>query len=239
MLDNPDHSAEPAMAKKGGIRGAADKRPTVRSRASTKNSNATDLNALRAAVVDAATVSAGLWFSYLFVLFYLAIAVGGIRHRDLFFENPVKLPFLNVELPLVGFFALAPGLFVIVHAYVLIHFVLLAGKAGLFHSELDEKISNESARERERRHLLSNIFVQFLAGPREIRTGIIGLMLRLIAQITLVAGPIALLVLFQLQFLPYHHEGGSVLRLRLTSRSSGRSGHRSPLAGSDGSPGAI
>ncbi len=167
---------------------------------------AKDLQALRDAVVDAASVGAGLWISFLFVFFYLAIAAGGVTHREMFFENPVKLPFLNVDLPLIGFFVLGPALFLIVHAYTLLHFVLLAGKVGAFHAELQQQIPDEDARARLRRQLPSNIFVQFLAGPREIRTGAMGFMLRLIAQISLVAGPIALLVFFQLQFLPYHHE---------------------------------
>src|SRR4051812_29212430 len=77
---------------------------------------AQDLKALRTAVVDAAGVSAGLWFSYLFVLLYLLIAVGGVTHEDLFFERPVKLPFLNVDLPSKGFFILGPVLFLVVHA---------------------------------------------------------------------------------------------------------------------------
>jgi hypothetical protein len=62
-------------------------------------------------MVDAATVGGGLWLSYLFVFFYLAIATGGVTHRDLFLESPVKLPFLNVDLPLIGFFVLGPLLF--------------------------------------------------------------------------------------------------------------------------------
>jgi hypothetical protein len=85
---------------------------------------AKDLEALRSAVIDAASVGAGLWLSYLFVLFYLAIAVGSVTHRNLLFESPVKLPFLNVDLPLIGFFVLGPAIFLIVHAYVLLHFVL-------------------------------------------------------------------------------------------------------------------
>src|SRR6516162_2005155 len=94
---------------------------------------ADDLEASRAAVVDASGISTGLWLSYVFVLFYLLVAVGGVTHRDLFFESPVKLPFLNVDLPLVGFFMLGPALFLVVHAYVLLHLVLLAGKVGVFH----------------------------------------------------------------------------------------------------------
>ena len=57
-----------------------------------------------------------------------------------------------------------------------------------------------------RRQLPSNIFVQFLAGPREARRGAMGFMLRCIALISLVLGPIALLVFVQLQFLPFHNE---------------------------------
>ena len=48
--------------------------------------------------------------------------------------------------------------------------------------------------------------MQFLAGPRDVRSGVFGFMLRLIALISLIIGPIALLVFFQLQFLPYHDE---------------------------------
>ena len=167
---------------------------------------AKDLQALRDAVVDAASVGTGLWLSYLFVLFYFAIAAGAVTHRDLLLENPVKLPFLNVELPLKAFFVLGPLVFLIVHAYVLLHFVLLAGKVGAFHTELQAQIAGDDARARLHRQLPSNIIVQSLAGPRDVRTGIVGFLLRLIVQISLVAGPIALLVLFQLQFLPYHEE---------------------------------
>ena len=170
---------------------------------------ATDLQALRDAVVDAASVGGGLWLSYLFVFFYLAIAAGGVTHRDLFFENPVKLPFLNVDLPLIGFFVLGPLLFVIVHAYTLLHFTLLAGKVADFDAALRQQIGDEDTQARLRRQLPINIFVQFLAGPREARTGRIGWLLRLTTWISLVAGPILLLVFFQLQFLPYHNEVGS------------------------------
>jgi hypothetical protein len=52
-------------------------------------------------------------------------------------KDAVKLPFLNVDLPLVGFFVLRPLLFLIVHAYVLLHFVLLGSKVGAFHTELE------------------------------------------------------------------------------------------------------
>ena len=177
----PSHHTEPALAAK-----------------------ANDLDALRTAVVDAAGVGYGLWFSYLFVLFYFAIAAGAVTHRDLLLESPIKLPFLNVELPLKAFSILGPLVFLVVHAYVLLHFLLLAGKVGAFHVQLQEQIAEGEKRAQLRRQLPSNIFVQFLAGPREVREGVVGFLLKSVASISLVAGPIALLILFQLQFLPYH-----------------------------------
>jgi uncharacterized protein YjbI with pentapeptide repeats len=48
--------------------------------------------------------------------------------------------------------------------------------------------------------------VQFLAGPRDIRKGGLGLILKAIAWISLVVGPVLLLLLFQIQLLPYHLE---------------------------------
>lgn len=167
---------------------------------------ATDLSTLRDAVVDAATVGSGLWLSYLFTFFYLMVAAGAVTHKDLFLEGSVKLPFLDVELPLVGFFILGPLLFVILHAYTLLHFTLLADKVGAFDGALREQIADDDIRTRLRRQLPSNIFVQFLAGPQDIRHGPVGLMLRLIAVISLVVAPVLLLVFFELQFLPYHSE---------------------------------
>jgi len=167
---------------------------------------AIDLKALRDTVVDAASVGAGLWVTYIGILFYLLIAAGGVTHRDLFLELPVKLPFLGVDLPLKGFFLLGPILFLVVHAYVLLHIVMLAGKVGIFDSQLHSQIVDDDTKLQLRQQLPSNIFVQLLAGPPENRYGFMGFMLRFIAIVSLILGPISLLVFFELQFLPYHHE---------------------------------
>ena len=161
---------------------------------------------LRASALACGSAICSLSFILLFALFYFAIAAGAVTHRDLLLESPVKLPFLNVELPLKAFFTVGPLVFLILHTYILLHFVLLAGKIGTFHLELQAQISGDEARARLRRQLPSNIFVQSFAGPREVRTGVVGFLLRRIIEISLVAGPIALLILFQLQFLPYHSE---------------------------------
>jgi hypothetical protein len=128
---------------------------------SSKRSPEVDLDALRKTVEDAAAVSAGFWLSYLFVLFYIGIAAGAVTHKDLLLENPVKLPFLSVDLPLVAFFVLAPILFIVSHAYTLVHFVMLGAKVGVFDTELRAQLGGApETREGLRRQLPSNIFVQ-------------------------------------------------------------------------------
>jgi uncharacterized protein YjbI with pentapeptide repeats len=181
---------------------------------------ADDLEEIKKAVDDAAAVSGGLWLSYLFVLFYIGVAAGAVTHKDLLLENPVKLPFLNTELPLLAFFALAPLLFVVTHAYTLAHFVMLGKKALRFHQQLYRERSGPSilageggaqqhslpkkTRDKLRRLLPSNIFVQILAGPPDMRGGPFGLILKAIAVTTLIIFPILLLLLLQAQFLPFH-----------------------------------
>ena len=150
---------------------------------------ADDLEAIKKAVEDAASVGGGLWLSYLFVLFYFAVAAGAVTHDDLFFEKPVKLPFLGIDLPLLAFFFLAPILFVIVHAYTLVHLVMLTDKAKRYHQALhqigedDAEVDECAASATASGQLPSNIFVQFLAGPPEMREGPFGWLLRAIAWI--------------------------------------------------------
>ncbi|MEF3366381.1 pentapeptide repeat-containing protein [Methylocystis sp. 9N] len=171
--------------------------------------SADNLDAIRKSVEDATSVSAGLWLSYLFVLFYFAVAAGAVTHTDLLLMNPVKLPFLNIELPLLAFFFLTPLLFLVLYAYTMVHFVLLAKKALRFHNRLYDQFPGDddrsiSIRDGLRRQLPSNIFVQFLAGPSDVRNAGFGRLLELIAWTTLVLGPVTLLLLLQIQFLPYH-----------------------------------
>jgi hypothetical protein len=167
--------------------------------------DADDLKAIKAAVGDAATVGGALWFSYLFVLFYLAVAAGAVTHTDLLLENPVKLPFLNIDLPLLAFFSLAPILFLFAHGYTLVHLVMLTEKAKDYDQALREQIGqNSPVADKLRRQLPSNIFVQYLAGPAKRRKGAFGFALGFIAWTTLAVAPVLLLLLLQIQFLPVH-----------------------------------
>jgi hypothetical protein len=63
-----------------------------------------DVAELQKALNDTAGKASVLWTTFITFQLYLAIAFGSVTHRDLFLEAPIKLPLLNVDLPLVGFF---------------------------------------------------------------------------------------------------------------------------------------
>jgi hypothetical protein len=164
------------------------------------------LESIRGAVDDAAAVGGALWFSYLFVLFYLAVAAGAVTHADLFLENPVKLPFLNIDLPLLAFFFLAPILFLFAHGYTLMHLVMLTEKAKDYDQALREQIGADNLiGDKLRRQLPSNIFIQYLAGPARLRKSAFGYALGFVGWTTLAVAPVLLLLMMQLQFLPFHN----------------------------------
>src|SRR6266566_8988739 len=143
-----------------------------------------DVGELQKALNDAAGKASVLWTTFVTFELYLAIAFGSVTHRDLFLETPIKLPLLNVDLPLVGFFVVAPTVLVIFHFYVLLQLLALAAKARDYDTLLRQAISDTSDRQYLRQRLDSFVVLQLLVGPTEQRTGFGGFSLRLIAWIT-------------------------------------------------------
>jgi uncharacterized protein YjbI with pentapeptide repeats len=163
-----------------------------------------DLDKLQSALNDAAGKAAVLWTTFVTFELYLLIAFGSVTHRNLFLEDPIKLPLFNVDLPLIGFFLVAPAVLVIFHFYVFLQLLGLARKARDYDRVLREAAPAAPDRQLLRQRLDSFLVLQFLAGPTEQRAGFSGLSLRLIAWITLVGGPVLILLQGQLIFLPYH-----------------------------------
>ena len=167
-----------------------------------------DLDVMRSGLNEAAGVCGAIWLSFLFFEFYLAISSGAVTHLDLFLERAVKLPVLNIDLPLLAYFCLAPVLLVISHAYVLLHLAILSERARRFRAMAAECEGAGAAaipgRGGDLRpQLSSDVFVQFLAGPRELRSGEFAWALRAVAWGSLAVAPILVLLLLQAQFLPY------------------------------------
>jgi uncharacterized protein YjbI with pentapeptide repeats len=165
-----------------------------------------DLGELQRALNDAAGKASALWTTFIVFQLYLAIAFGSVTHRDLFLETSIKLPLLNVDLPLVGFFVVAPTVLLIFHFYVFLQVTGLASKAKDYNTLLAVDTPVASDRQYIRQRLDIFPILQFLAGPRDQRTGFTGFSLRLITWITLAATPVLLLLQGQVTFLPYHHE---------------------------------
>ena len=165
-----------------------------------------DVAGLQKALNDAAGKASVIWTTFITFQLYLAIAYGSVTHRDLFLETPIKLPIFNVELPLVAFFAVAPVVQTIFHFYIFLQLFALAGKAKDHDTILEDEVAEKTDREYIRQRLDSFLILQTLAGPSEQRSGFNGYSLKLIAWITLVGAPVAILVQAQLTFLPYHRE---------------------------------
>lgn len=160
----------------------------------------------REAVNTAANRTRGLWLGYIALLAYLFITLGAVTHRDLLLQIPVTLPVFNVELPLIGFFAVAPIFFFINHFYLMLNLLGLSRRIREFNSiAVDARlpIRKETT---QRRQLDTFIIVQMLGGTKEETKGWTSVFLRLIAAITLVISPILLLLFMQLQFLAYQNQ---------------------------------
>jgi uncharacterized protein YjbI with pentapeptide repeats len=172
-----------------------------------------DLGVARKALDDAVSMTRGLWISFISLSAYLMVAVGSVTHVDLFLEKPLKLPLLLVDVPLVVFFWLTPILYLIVHTYLLLNLKLMSDNVRAWLARLGSVLqpaNNIDERNRigdEFKIGLPNFFaVQMLAGTSENRSGFIRWALAASVMNTVVVGPVLLLCLFQLQFLPYHNE---------------------------------
>jgi uncharacterized protein YjbI with pentapeptide repeats len=168
------------------------------------NLNPFDVEALEKSVNDSAVRVSTIWISFLVFGLYLAIAAGGTTPRQLFLEEPIKLPVLDINLPLVAFYFLAPLLFVIFHLYVLVQVLLLARTAGAYNEAVEHTMPVAADRARIRQRLANTLFAQIFAGAPRERIGLLGGLLRLMAWATLAIAPVAVLLIIEVKFLPYH-----------------------------------
>src|SRR5215467_3854621 len=142
------------------------------------------------------------WLAFLLLLTYVVVTLASVSHKDLLLNSPVRLPIINADIPLVGFFQYAPAMLLLVYLSLLVQHVILARKYRRFTDAIvpyELKTGNEN-HARERVH--SYVFSQILAGPRPHR--ITKLMMQLIVYVTFAVLPIVTLLYFQIKFLPYH-----------------------------------
>lgn len=164
---------------------------------------ATDHKAVAADLLAAANESAkglkALFFWYIAAISYAVISVASVTDVQLLRGSPLKLPILNVDIPLSGYFIFLPLVVTAVHVEVLTQFSLLSNKvhdlAASLRSLEQEGKGDVAADFRLR--LENFLLLHFLAGNH--RTTLRCLLL-LILVLLLAMFPLFTLLLIQVQF---------------------------------------
>jgi len=173
-----------------------------RSERKKSNDNGPDPAAegLLASVNDASKTVAGLHLAFIAFYAYVAVIVWGTTHEELLRVTPVKLPILQTELSIVGFYAWVPWLLVLLHINLLMQLYLLSRKLWRLRGIFEEHRSIAP--------LAKTVsifpFSQLVAIPDMGR--LIRGLLSLLISVSVILIPVALLVYAQLKFLPFHDE---------------------------------
>ncbi|HHH13407.1 MAG TPA: hypothetical protein ENJ98_04155, partial [Thiolapillus brandeum] len=158
-----------------------------------------EAEALLESANDAARQARAFFITFLALSFYIGIIVWSTTDEMLLRVAPVRLPLLNVELPIRGFYAFTPWVYLLFHFNLLIQLYLLADKLHRFSDAatgLPERRACLTAR------LFSFAFSHHLAGTHHRRLP--RFILSSMVWITMVWLPLAVLLGLQIGFLPFH-----------------------------------
>jgi len=162
---------------------------------------APDAKALLDAANSASQTVAVLHVAFMAVCAYMLVIVLGTTDLDLLMGgNNVKLPVIDVAVPIVGFYAVAPYLVVLMHLNLLLQLQLLSRKLFAFDAATPAEESVGGLRDR--LHIFP--YTYYLVGrPGAVVGGLLGL----VVSVTLIVLPLATLLALQLKFLAYQAEG--------------------------------
>ncbi|ESS72148.1 pentapeptide repeat protein [Methyloglobulus morosus KoM1] len=149
---------------------------------------------------SASQTVAALHVAFLAFVAYLGVIVWGTTHEDLLRISPVKLPILDVELPLTAFYNFVPWMVVLLHFNLLMQLELLSCKLW----NLDRGLSDTAAGQQVRDRLFIFPFTHLIAGRSEVL--LIRWLMSLVVGISVIALPLAILLAAQIRFLPFHDE---------------------------------
>ena len=142
------------------------------------------------------------WLAFLLLLTYVVVTLASVSHKALLLNSPVKLPIINADIPLGGFFQYAPALLLLVYLSLLVQHVILARKYRRFTDAIASYEMETGTQHPARERVHSYVFSQIAAGPKPNR--ITKFMMQLIVYVTFSVLPIITLLYFQIKFLPYH-----------------------------------
>jgi uncharacterized protein YjbI with pentapeptide repeats len=190
----------------------ADTGPVIDKRLLDLEAQSEDLGEARKALESATNVARGLWFTFLSLTAYLAVAAGSVTHRDLFLEKPIELPILKVDVPLVAFFWIAPLLLVIHHGNLLLNLKFMGDNARHYFRLVDKRAPNQQPEDADFVKTKETLFlqlpnfmvVQMLIARRLSQRDFMSAAVHAAVVLTVVIAPVLVLLLMQLQFMPYH-----------------------------------
>jgi uncharacterized protein YjbI with pentapeptide repeats len=157
------------------------------------------------AVVASTATARTNWLSFIALLVYLATATGGISHKDLLLDAPVKFPIVGMELPLSRFIMIAPLVLLSLMTMIIMQQAGLAWQCQLLDRKL-QSIETQGRRDHPLRQQLPVYFLtQNIAGTRNDR--FLRAIDRLVLWLSFFALPVSVLLLIQIIYLPFHSDG--------------------------------
>ena len=149
---------------------------------------------------SASQTLAALHVAFLAFVAYLGVIIWGTTNDDLLRISPVKLPILDVDLPLTTFYTFVPWMVVLLHFNILMQLELLSCKLWNLDRDLPDTPAGQQVRDR----LFIFPFTHLIVG----RSGVwlIRWLLSLVVGITVIALPLLMLLSAQIRFLPFHDE---------------------------------
>src|ERR1700761_2630406 len=163
----------------------------------------TKLNSLTDALNSASSNAWRALVSYGTLGIYLLLGATGVSHAQLLLGSSVKLPLIELEVPLVTFYIVAPILLVLTYIYAAIQFAAFYGGLIAFEEELKFTVPISSERRIFRTSINSSLLTNAM-GINDTQWPT-----RLAAFFTLwivlAAAPLIILIAVQLAILPLHN----------------------------------
>jgi uncharacterized protein YjbI with pentapeptide repeats len=167
------------------------------------------LASLIAAVNDGAKSAQTGVLGFTLVGLYLLATAFSTTDEDLLLQHTMSVSQIGVQVPVVFSLAIAPAVFLFLHAYTLIRYDMLAANLRQFRTDLQVSVPREADRER-CRQLLANVeFIQVRTAPRNSAL-YSRVVYPLIAWLLLAGFPVGTLIVVQVSSLRY--QSNAVLR---------------------------
>lgn len=166
---------------------------------------APSLRDLLGAVNSASAGARNAWLAFLGLLAYLVVTLAGISHKDLLLNEATTLPFVNVKIPLTGFFTAAPVVLLFFHFGLLVQHAMLYSKIEAFNAKLRNGApEHEWPAHPVQDEVHSYFFTQSFAGRKPKR--LMACAFHIMMMTSFILAPVFILFYFQVKFLPFHDE---------------------------------